>query len=164
MLSHKEEIIAHELAKGKTQAEAYLAAFPNISKESAEASSSRYLKTNPGVRARAIEIIQEVAGLSIKDCLDGIKAGMNATYTNKYGEQVDYIARHEYIKTALRLHGELKDNNSINIDNRQVNIEFNGAELERMERMLDRMDKMRARDDVIDGEIVAEENGDRGGG
>lgn len=145
--------MARELAKHKPDYKAYQDVFA-CSKESAEANASKWLQEHPQVRQRAIEIVEKEAGLTLKDALQGVKEGLQATYTNKYGKQIDYSTRHEYIKTLLRLHNELKDTNDINIDNRQIYLEIDKAYIEDTNKLLDRFNKMMSEPDTIDGEIV----------
>jgi len=169
-LSSREEIIARELALGKDQKHAYQAAFPKISDVSSEAASTRYLKANPQVKQRAIDIIQDrFPNLNIDRALKVVDEGLEAKTIGKYAGDVDYAQRLAYARTLLELHKELgshTQSNTINIDARHQTIELSPDYIDRMERVLDRFDKMKRKPVISDGEIVqeqaTEQNGDRG--
>jgi hypothetical protein len=154
----KDEIIAQALAQGKTQEQAYKTAFPLVTDESARSGASRYLDKNPIIRQRAIDIVQNTAGMTLKEVIEIVQAGTKAEYENKFGRQTDWTNRLESAKVLLRLHGELSDKTTsdIHIDNRSVHIELSPEYLHMLNNTLDRFDKMRASLDVIDGEIVRE--------
>jgi hypothetical protein len=59
----KEELVAQELAKGLTEAEAYGRVY-SCTKASALSNAPTYLANNPHIRQRAIDIKQTEAGLT----------------------------------------------------------------------------------------------------
>jgi hypothetical protein len=159
-----EEKIAIELAKNKPDYKAYQAVMGcNI--ESAQANAGKWMEAHPQVKKRAIEIVQNTLGMTLKEVIDVVKDGMSATYVNRYGQQIDWTNRHEAAKTLLRLHGELKDKDQadIHIDNRSVNISLTPEYMDMVKQVLNRFDKMKEEADVIDGEIVTSKSKDSNG-
>jgi hypothetical protein len=155
MASNDDERIAIELAKGKSDIKAYQA-IKGCSYDVAHSNASAYMQANPQVRQKAIDLVEKIAGLTLKDALAGVKDGLGSTYVNRYGEQPDNATRLEATKLLLKLHGELQEKNTsdIHIDNRSVHIELSPEYLHMLNSVMDRFDRMKTEPDVIDGEIV----------
>jgi hypothetical protein len=153
----KTEIIAIELAKGSTDGEAYGKAF-SCTKASANSQAGQYIAEH-NLRQRAIDIIEQTAGLTLKDALQGVKEGLQATYEDKQGKvHKDYVARHEYIKTLLRLHNELGDGQTKTQTLNQTNINIvNAIPIDTLRQLINEVKHMRLhKNDIMDGEVVRE--------
>lgn len=154
----KTEIIAIELAKGSTDGEAYGKAF-SCTKASANSQAGQYIREHK-IRQRAIDIVEQMAGLTLPDALAVVKDGLTAEYIDKYGTHKDHIARLEHAKVLLRLHNELGEGHT----NTQTAIQYNQYNIvqdigiDKLRELIQEVKHMRQhRDDVMDGEIVSAE-------
>jgi hypothetical protein len=154
-LRPQEEAIAIEVAKGKPDYKAYQA-ITGCSYETARANTATYMKANPQIKARAIDIIQQQSGLQLQDALNVVKDGMTAEYINKYGRQPNHIARLEHAKVLLRLYGELREQDTKSITLSQTNIHID-IDLDKLSSILTEVKSMNEHcEDISDGEIVRE--------
>jgi hypothetical protein len=151
----KTEIIAIELAKGATDGDAYGKAF-SCTKASANSQAGQYIAEHK-LRQRAIDIVQQTAGLKLEDALNVVKDGLKSTYTDRYGVHSDSIARLEHAKVLLRLHNELKDTDTKTLNLTQMNTYniVNDIGIDKLRELIAEVKHMRQhRDDISDGEIV----------
>jgi hypothetical protein len=125
---------------------------------SAKGNAHNYLEKHPQIRQRAIDIIQQQAGLTLQDALDVVKQGMKADYTGKYGTQADYVARLEASKVLLRLYGELTEGQTKSqtlIQSNTYNI-INDIGIDKLRELIAEVKHMNEHaTDISDGEIVS---------
>jgi hypothetical protein len=150
-LTHRDYIIAQELSKGASKTDAYLCAFPGQTVERAQANASRYLKKNPHVRQRAIDIIESRDGLTLSKALEHLERSLHASYKDKWGQQQDNSVQLEACKVLLKLHGELSD--APQIDARQVNVHVSEAKASSLDALIAKMQALNSSHDVIEAEL-----------
>lgn len=157
MLSHKEEIIASELAKGASNKQAYMKAYPKVTITSADAGASRYMKEHPQVVLRAIDLVRTTTKMTLPEVLDVVAKGTEAYYENKEGKQLpDFTNRLEASKLLLRLHGELQDRDTKTHNLTQLNVNIvNDIGIDKLRQLIQEVKDMESKeDDVMSGEVI----------
>lgn len=67
----------------------------------------RQALASPNVKARLSELMEQHPKLKREVRLEKLAEGLDATYPTKDGEHADYATRHKYLDTALKLSGDL---------------------------------------------------------
>jgi len=166
----KHELFAKNLIKRKlNQTKAYMDTYPASKIDSARSSASElFVKDN--IQDRVHYLLQQSKSLNIEETLSQLSENIRATKTLVHSNDAvltqvpDYSVRLDATKTVLKLHGLLKQENTVNIDARQQAVIAQPDEINTVISKLLELNKKFRETDSPSGVIEVESGGSGVGG